>query len=142
MPIPNAAQYWAKWSQGMNNAQERIRAGVNAVQEAPGVRAGNAIAKMRANWLRSVDDGRWLRAVSAVTVQQWQRAMIEKGLPRIADGVRGAQPKVTNFANQLLAFEATLQQQVRQMPSITVADRRARMVAWFDGMQRFTYNRS
>lgn len=140
--IPNAQQFWTNWSNGMNNSLDRMRAGVNAVQEAPGTRAVAAMAKMRANWLRALDEGKWTRGVTAVTVQQWQQAMINKGIPRIADGVRGAQNKVTNFAQQLLAFETALQGRVRQMPNVTVADRRARMNAWFDGMQTFRRNQA
>lgn len=136
-----AQQFWERWQAGMNNSADRMRTGVQAVTQAPGERAHAAKDKMRAKWLASVDGGDWGMAMLDVTLQQWQQAMIQKGIPRIADGVRGAQGRVTNFATQLLAYEQQLQATVRAMPKITAADSKARMNAWFDGMQRFNYIR-
>lgn len=132
-------QFWRRWEQGMNNAAERMRAGVQAVREAPQAAALRNVDKMRANFLRSLDSGKYASAMGRSTLQQWQQAMLQKGIPRIADGVRGAQTKVTAFANTLLQYEANLQQQVRAMPSATDADMKARMVAWYEGMKRFNF---
>lgn len=136
-----AQQFWERWQNGMNQSADRMRMGVQAVTENPMERAHAAIDKMRAKWLASVDNGDWGMGVLNVSLQQWQQAMVQKGIPRIADGVRGAQNRVTNFAQQLLQYESQLQAQIRAMPKITPADSRARMNAWFDGMQRFEYIR-
>jgi hypothetical protein len=137
----NAQLFWQNWQNGMNNSADRMRQGVAAVKTAPSEGAIAAKEKMRARWIQSIDTGKWASRTAEITLQQWQQAMIQKGIPRIADGVRGAQARVINFATQLLAYEMQLQQQVRAMPKITVADSKARMNAWFDGMQQFQYQR-
>lgn len=137
-----AAQFWTKWSNGMNQAGDRIRAGVNAVLTTPGYDAIAQQAKMRANWLNAIDGGKWATNLGAMTVEGWRAAMIQKGIPRIADGVRGAQARVTNFATALLQFENQLQQQVRAMPNATAGDKEARVIAWMRGMKQFRYDRT
>lgn len=130
------AQQWAQnWVAGMTNANDKIRAGVQATMEAPGIAASTAIPKMRANWIASIDNGTWLHRVTAVTLQQWQQAMINKGLPRIADGVRAAQGKVQAFATVALPIYQQLQAQVHAMPKVTPADSENRVLAWMRGMR-------
>lgn len=142
MPAVTAQQYWQRWSDGMNAAGDKMRAGINRVQITPAAAAIAAQSKMRANWLQAVDSGKWANNLGAMTLAIWQRAMIDKGIPRIADGVRGSQTRVTNFANALLAFETNLQNQVRAMPNITPQDREARVLAWMRGMRTFDYQRN
>lgn len=131
----NAQQWAADWAAGMNNSQEKVKRGVNAVKEAPGVTAAKSIEKMRANWIAALDSGRWQMNTTAVTLQAWQSAMINKGLPRIADGVRAAQQKVQNYATRAMPVYETLQNQIRQMPKRTVQDSLARVRVWMEGMQ-------
>lgn len=140
MPPITAADFYRNWSNGMNGAQERITRGVQAVTQSPGVQAAASQDKLRANWLRAIDSGKWARAMEQLTLGEWQRAMIQKGIPRIADGVRGAQAKVTNFASQFIPFITNLRQQVQAMPNTTPQDSEARVLAWIRGMREFQYN--
>lgn len=137
----NAQQFAANWAQGMNNATDKMRQGAQNVKTAPGVSALNAKEKMKARWLDSVNSGKWGANVQAVTLQDWQQAYVQKGLPRIADGVRASQGKVQRFANEFLPFIQSLQQTVRAMPKVTPADSEARVLAWMRGMRTFTYNK-
>lgn len=136
-----AQQYQQRWAAGMNNAAEKIRQGVLATQKNPMERAAAAVTKMKLRFIQAIESGRYQQGLANVTLDQWKKAMVNKGVGRIPDGVAGAAPKVTNFAQQLLAHEAQLMTQIEQMPKITPADSKARMNAWFDGMQTFRYNR-
>jgi hypothetical protein len=100
-----------KWSTRLSASGADIQAGVQAVKTAPGQAAAAQVAVWLANLQASQD--KWARNVSAVTLQQWQQAMINKGIPRIATGAQAAIPKVTQFMTQWLPYE---QAGVAQLP--------------------------
>jgi hypothetical protein len=130
------AQQWAQsWANGMSGADAKIRAGVMATVLSPGQEALGSIAKMRANWIAAIDSGRWAIAMGAMTVQEWQQAMIQKGLPRIADGVAAGKPKVQAYANIAIPVMQALQAQIHAMPKTTPAESEARVLAWMRGMR-------
>uniref|UniRef100_A0A6M3LPC9 Uncharacterized protein n=1 Tax=viral metagenome TaxID=1070528 RepID=A0A6M3LPC9_9ZZZZ len=134
-------QFAEKHARRLTGALEDMRRGVEAVTEAPGKRAAAKADKMRAGIVRSLDDGTWARRVGAVTLEEWKRSMLDKGLNRVAAGVEGSRDKVQAFATQLLAHEATLQDTVTKMPDLTLEDSVARMTAWVRGMAKFEFKR-
>lgn len=137
-----AAQFAQNWGTGLQNATQKIQAGVQAVQQSPAAAAVQNQDKMKRNLIASIDNGVWAAGLSGYTLQMWQQDMIKKGVPRIADGVQNALPKVQKFAQQLLPYVQSLQAQVKQMPNNTDADADARMLAWARGMRQFTYNKT
>lgn len=98
-----AQQWLQKWGQNLSAAGPYITAGVNAVKTAPGVAAASQANLMLQNLTASVTSGQWAKAVSAVSLQSWQTAMTQKGIPHIAQGVAGAQankvPQITALLN-------------------------------------------
>lgn len=83
----NAQQWLDKWSRKMSASAPDITAGVNRVQTAPGVSAAAAAPRMLAGVTQAVQSGAWAARVSSVSLQSWQQAMINKTIPRIAQGV-------------------------------------------------------
>lgn len=130
-----------KWSRNMSQAGPYIQAGVEAVTEAPGVKAAQKADKMLARLTESVQSGKWAARVSSVDVNTWKKATIEKGLGRISAGVQAAKPKVQQFAEELLPFEESLKAQIEKMPDVTQGDSEARMLAWMRGMSEFRRTR-
>jgi len=122
-------------------ALEDLRRGVEAVTEAPGAKAAAKADKMRANLLEALDSGKWQRRVAAVGVDDWKRAMIEKGVNRVAGGLDGAREKVAQFAEQLLSHQASLKDKVDAMPDLTLEDSIARATEWIRGMSKFEFKR-
>ena len=91
------AQGWLdKWSNNLNAASPYIKAGVQAVQVAPGQQAAAAQDRMLAGVTASVTSGKWAQNVAKVSLSEWQNAMINKGMGRIAAGTAAA--KVTKVA--------------------------------------------
>lgn len=117
----------AKWAQRSAAATEDVRNGVQNVREAP----GKAAARAKDLWLQRITASadKWARRVSAVSLEDWQRAMIDKGIPRIATGTQAAIPKMTAFMNEFLPFVDQGAAQVRAMPKGNVEAGIARAAA-------------
>jgi hypothetical protein len=109
---PDAAA--AKWSTNLGASTAGIQAQVQAVTEAPGV----AAARQKTLWLQRVTASadKWARRVSAVSLQDWQSAMINKGIPRIASGASAAVPKMTSFFQDFLPYVDQGVAAIKNMP--------------------------
>jgi len=135
------AQFVEKHNRRLKGALEDMRRGVEAVEVSPGKKAADKEAKMRAGIVRALDDGTWKRRVGALTLDEWKKSMLDKGLSRVSAGIDGASAKVTAFATQLLAAESALQTEVSKMPDLTLEDSISRMTAWVRGMAKFEFKR-
>lgn len=125
------------YSQTMKSRTEKMIRGVKRVSEAPGIRAAKQQDKMRANLIRSIDDGTWADRVSAVSLSEWQDAMVNKGIPNISRGIDAAEPKMLSFFADLFDHQDKIQSELAAMPDTTPADAKARMNHNFDRMSQF-----
>jgi hypothetical protein len=101
----------AKWARNLGMAGPSITAGVQAVQQAPGI----AAAAQKNTWLQNVTASadRWAQNVSKVSLASWQQSMLQKGVSRITGGAATAQPKVQAF---MQSFLPAVQQIAAQLP--------------------------
>lgn len=105
----NAQQWLQKWGQNLSAAGASITAGVNRVQTAPGVSAAAAAAQYAAGVQAAVTNGTWQTNVSKVSLQSWQSAMVNKGIPRLAQGITAAQQtKTASVTAMLTAVDASV----------------------------------
>lgn len=86
----NSQQWLQKWSQNLNAAGTYITNGVNRVTTAPGTQAAAAADRMLSGVSQAVQSGKWARRVGAVSLADWQNAMIKKGIPRLQQGTAQA----------------------------------------------------
>lgn len=126
-----------KWAQNLGASTASIRAGVAAVTTSPTQLAANAVAL----WQQRVNDpavaARFTRSLNRVSLADWQNAMNQKGIPRIATGAQAAIPKFTTFLQAFLPFETNIATQVHNMPKATLDDRINRAVAQIRGNATF-----
>lgn len=99
----NANEWLSKWGTNLNGAGTYIKNGVNRVTVAPGAAAAAAVDRYAAGVNAAISSGKWQRNVSAVSLQSWQSAMIDKGMGRIGAGVTQAQKTKVEKITRLLA---------------------------------------
>src|SRR5271165_5996280 len=106
MALPTAQAWLTKWGTNLSASGNYIKQGVNNVTVAPGVAAAAAADRMLAGITASVQSGQWAKQVAAVPLQSWKDAMINKGIPRLAQGVASAQ---SNKTQQIQAMLGSIQ---------------------------------
>lgn len=132
-------EYAAKWKARLDGAVDEIRAGVEKVSEAPGVKAAANAAKMRARIIEAIDNGRWGAEVSKVTLPEWKKAMLEKGVPRIRAGTEAAIPDMKAFGTELFTHIEAGQKLIEGKPSLTLEDNIDRMVTFIRHMSKMVW---
>lgn len=133
MAHADAATVAQHWADRMNASGQRITDGVNNTRVAPGQLA----ARNQAAYLAGVQARAqvWAQRVSAVSLQAWQGAMIQKGVNRIGTGATQAVDKMTAFLNRLLPY---VDQGRGSLPQRGTYDQnKQRMIAWADYMHKF-----
>ena len=132
----NASEFAARWGQGLKGSVERIRAGVQRVDESPGKRAAAKADKWHAAISSTETKDKWRRRLGAMTLEEWQTAMLNKGVNRIAAGVDNAQGKVVAYGEKLLSHQNRLLGELDTMPDVTLEDSISRMTHWVRGMAK------
>lgn len=125
-----------KWANRMKGSIEDIRRGVEAVTVAPGRQAAAKADKWQARLAEASTKAKWASRVGAVTLEEWQRKYIDKGLGRIASGVDASQDKMVAFASQLIAYENRVLEQIAGLPDLTLEDSIRRATTWIREMSK------
>lgn len=131
------AEIAAKQVQRSTAASQDYVKGIQSVTSSPMEAAAAQQDKMRQNVLASIDDGSWAAGLRAVSLQQWQAAATSKGQRNYAQGVKDAQSDILAFHQEFQPHVQQVQAQVKAMPSMSLEDNLARMVANARGMAQF-----
>jgi len=129
-------EYAAKQARNLKNSIQDIRDGINRTTVAPGAAAVRAQDKMRTKTLEAIDSGRWAAKTSAVSLEDWKGAALNKGVDRIATGIDAAHDKQVQMASRLLPAVDAAAQRARAMPSNTLQDSIARMTSFVTDMSK------
>lgn len=137
MPSMTPQEYADKLIRRQTAALDDMRKGVEAVTEAPSKKAVAKQAKMKANLVAAIDNGKWARNLSAITVEEWKEKMLNLGIGRVQAGVEGARAKIERFYARWKPFmEATLAQ-INRMPDSTLEERIAKSTAYMRAAAKF-----
>lgn len=129
----------ANWSAGMAGAASKAKAGVLAVTISPTEQAANAVDRQVAGVIAAQQSGKTAASLRAVSLQSWQNAFINKGIPRLAAGASAAMPKMQAFMASFMPF---LQQAVAALPPRgDYNTNKQRAIAMMDALKGFRYNR-
>ena len=132
-----AEEFQEKHARRTSAALEDMRLGVERVTEAPGALAAAKEKKMRQNLLAALDSGKWRRRVASVTLDEWKKDMLEKGVGRVTTGLERAKDKTIEFAGKLIAHQNAILAKLETMPDLTLEDSIARMTMQVREMVKF-----
>lgn len=140
MPIPSPTVAAQRWVAGATAHAQKYVDGVAQTQKDPTALAVAQAQKALLNYQQAIASGHWQRRLTAVGAAGWKAAVAAKGATMYTAGVTASQTKYEQRIAPVLAFEATLQQQIQSMPKTTLADSIARATAWINGMHQFKLN--
>ncbi|NVM22311.1 MAG: hypothetical protein HWN68_11095, partial [Desulfobacterales bacterium] len=130
-------EFQEKHARRLKGAVEDIRRGVERVTESPTAKAAAKKTKMKTNLNAAIDSGKWERGLKRVSVDEWKKKTVEKGIDRIAAGIDAAADKQVAFARELLPFIDTQKEGIKKLPDVTLEDNITRMTTFIRGMAKF-----
>jgi len=95
---------------------------------------------MLANVTQAVSSGRWARGLQRSGKAGWQQATIAKAA-NWSNGIAQSGDKYAQAIGPVLQIEASLQQQVQQMPNGSLADSINRMTFWATQLHQWAQSR-
>lgn len=137
MAIADPATVAAKWASRTQAAATDYAEGVANTTVDPTALAIQAGPRYLQRVTDAFNSGKWANGLRRAGAAGWKEGVRTKGASNFSTGVAAAQATYADKIAPVLAFESTLQSRINSMPNITAADRRARMVAWFDGMSAY-----
>ena len=126
-----------KWKRHSEGAVADYTKGVQGVTESPTDKAANKEAKMKANLIKSIDEGKWAKGLRAVSLEDWKRSAVEKGATNYGTGVRASEGKMADYMSEVLPHIESGQRAIKEMPDITLEDSVNRATAWIRHMAKF-----
>jgi len=132
----NVASVVSRQIANVNQAIPKIKEGIQAVTESPGIAAANNVAVMVQNFLAKFNSGELEAALRSVDLNDWKNAALE-GTARIGSGMERKRAVIEEFHRQLQDYQMRYTKDIDSMPSGTLESSRARMNANFDAMSQF-----
>jgi hypothetical protein len=131
-----AAQDWAN---RLSQSTDKMKRGIEAVTESPGV----AAARQKEKWLARITESanKWATNVAATDLSYWKSQATGIGLQRVGQGAMAKQAKMADFMQGWLPHMDALKQKLASMPSTTYEQRKARAIAAMDHGHSYTRNR-
>jgi hypothetical protein len=128
----NSQQWLEKWGRRLNGASTDIKNGVMQVKTSP----GQAAAAQKDLWLQKIQEraDTWATNVAKVSLGDWQDAMVNKGIGRIAAGVTSAQASKAQVIDNLLKAVDTASAAARQVPRGSLEQNIQRAVTFMQTM--------
>lgn len=105
-----------KWSRNLGAATTAIQQGVNNVTTSPTEKAARNVEAYAAGVQRAVADGKYVAGLRRVSLEEWKRSMLEKGIQRIASGASAAKPKMESFMTTFLPHIEAGKRALESMP--------------------------
>ena len=141
MALPDAQTVADKWSQRSSAAAQDYAQGVASTTKDPTALA----AANGARYIQGIQDaynsGKWARRLQQVGKAGWQQAVAAKGVANYGTGVMAGRDKFAQAMGPVLQAIGQAQAQVASMPSVTAAQRDARMLAYVQYMRQWGANR-
>lgn len=128
-----------KWKRKLKAATEDIRAGVEAVDVAPSKKAIEQKELLKKKLIEAIDSGIWEKQLGKVTLEDWKKAVLETGIPRIASGVEKADKKMEDFFKWLIDAVEAAKAEIKTKKDGTIESSIARASEFMRAMHKRKY---
>lgn len=136
MPI-NTAATLEKWKRNAAAATADIQRGVQSVTTAPTQLAAQQVNKYLTNVQDAVTSGRYVNALNRVTLQDWQNAMLNKGLRNYTNGVQNISASAQKAMADQQQYAEQVKNEIASMPKTTEQDAEDRAIAAIRKMRAY-----
>lgn len=133
----DAEGFAEKHARRLKGALQDVRNGIDRVTEAPTLKAAAKKDKMKLNLNAALDNGKWERGLKRVSLEEWKRKAIDKGIERIPRGIDDAHDKVVKFASELLPHVDAGKKSIDKLADVTLEDNINRMTTFIRHMSKF-----
>ncbi len=131
-----------KWNRRTKAAVPDIQRGIDRVTESPAAKAIAKQDKMKANLIKSIDDGTWKKRLGAVSLEDWKTKTSQKVGERLAGGVDGAMAKRGKFDAWLVGKINEVLPQINAMPDMVLEDSVNRVRKFMEHMAKTPYKKA
>jgi hypothetical protein len=118
-----------KWASNTAASTQAVEDGIQRLRESPTAAAARRKDAYVEGVRKAVAEGKWERGLQAVSLDQWQTAMRDKGIPRIGAGAQAAEGDFASFMGEFLPHLDQLDGVLRNMPRGTLEQNIARATA-------------
>lgn len=128
-----------KWNRKMKSAVPDIQRGIDNLQTSPMEKAINSQEKMLTNVTAAIQNGRWAKGLSRVSLAEWKTKTKKKVAERLAGGVDAGMDKRKRFDTYLVSTINTILPEINSMPNMTLQDSGQRMLRFMERMAEKRY---
>lgn len=137
MPKLSPQQAGEKLARKIQAAGTDYQNGVNAVSVNPAQLAMAANDKWVAGIQDAIQNDRFRKGLSTVTLQDWKDATLTVGVQRFTSSGAKAQKNYTKFAQEFFPYLDTVQNEIDAMPNLTFQDSINRMIRNAERLHEF-----
>lgn len=131
-----------KWNRRTKASIGDIQKGIERVTESPAQKAISKADKMKANLIKSLDDGTWAKRLGEVSLEDWKAKTVAKVAERLSGGVDGAMGKRAKFDSWLTSTLNEVLPKIDAMPDMTLEDSVNRVRTLMEHMSKKPYKKS
>lgn len=135
------AEIQKKYARNLAGSGDTVKEGVRNVTVSPTEKAAQAIDRYVQGVMRSAQDGTTAAALREVSLSEWQKDMIEKGIPRMMQAAPQAAIEHGKFMAAFMPHVEAGQRKLESMPRGDFSQNIQRMVANAEHNKSFKYNK-
>lgn len=136
------AEISEKWGRRTKAAVPDIQAGIERVTESPAQKAVAKQDKMKANLVKSIDNGVWAKRLGEVSLDDWKAKTKAKVAERLSGGVDGAASKRLKFDTHNVNVINEVLPKIAAMPDMVLEDSVNRVRTFMDHMAKNKYKKA
>src|SRR5438477_9371054 len=111
MAARNPQDVATQWASRLGQSTQKIANGVANPRRPPTQSAAAAADKWQAKLADPAAKAKFVSGLGRVSTADWQTAMTQKGIPRIASGAQASVNKMAGFLSSFLPFQDSITQQ-------------------------------